>query len=214
MRHLFTWFVKLTAWIPQLIVFRTKIYYEDRRVQSRRIRGKAIIASNHHYITDFAVMMFVFPLRLLRCLVAELMFEKNFFMNIFLKGMGCIRVERGSHDFSFLERSRRVLDKGGVIEVYPEARIPRKGEEKPLAFTPSTVYLALETDTPIIPVYTNGKQFAKERCRVIIGKPIDVRGMYDPSLAEKENIDNITTYLRGKIIELGKELERQKGEEK
>ena len=47
MRFLFHWFFKITGFIPQALVFRTKILYEDRRVQSRRIRGRAIIAPNH-----------------------------------------------------------------------------------------------------------------------------------------------------------------------
>ena len=207
------WFIKLTAWIPQLLVFRIKVHYEDKKVQGKRIKGKAIIVSNHNCIMDFAVLMFVFWRRTLRCAVAEVMYHKNFFMTLLLKLLGCVKVERAEHDFSFLTKLERILDKGGVVEIYPESRLPRKGEERPLEFKPSYVALALESGAPIIPVYNNAKPFSKERERVIIGKPIYVGELYDSSLSERENINNINSYVRSKIIELGKELERQEKEE-
>lgn len=209
MMLLFNWFVKITGWIPQLLVFRTKVYYEDRAVQNKRIKGKAIIVSNHNCIMDFAVLMFVFWRRTLRCAVAEVMYRKNFLMTLMLKALGCVKVERDTHDFSFLTKLKHVLERGGVVEIYPESRLPLPNEERPLDFKPSYVYLALESGAPIIPVYNNGKPFGKERERVVIGKPIYVEELYDSSLSEKENINNINRYVRSKIIELEKELEKQ-----
>ena len=208
------WFIKVTGYLPQLFVFRTKVHYEDRSRQDRRIKGKAIVVSNHNCLMDFAVLMFVFWRRTLRCAVAEVMYHKNIFMTILLKVLGCVKVERNIHDFSFLMELKRILDKGGVVEIYPESRLPQKDEERPLEFKPSYVYLALESGAPIIPVYNNAKPFAKERERVIIGKPIYVEDLYDVSLSEKENIENINVYVRSKIIELGKKLEKQQEKEK
>lgn len=210
MYFLFNWFVKITAFLPQLVIFRTKVHYEDKHTQSKRIHGKAIVISNHNGLMDFAVMMFVFWRRTLRCAVAEIMYQKNFVMTGLLKALGCVRIERDSHDFSWLEKFKRVLDRGGVVEIYPESRIPKPGEPRPLEFKPSYVYLALESGAPLIPVYNNGNLFSKSRNHIIIGKPIDVAGLYDASLSEKENIRNINAYVRSKIIELGKELECQK----
>ena len=207
---IFHWFVKLTGWIPQRLVFQTRIHYEDRAVQGRHVRSKAIVVSNHHTVMDFAVLMFVFWTRTLRCAVAEIMYQKNMVMTLLLKLLGCIRVERESYDFSFLDRMKRVLDKGGVVELYPESRLAKPGEEKPLPFKPSYVHLALQTQAPIIPVYSNGKLFSKERVQVVIGKPIDVRQLYDNSLSERENIHQINAYVRSKIIALGKQLEEQR----
>lgn len=208
------WFVKITGWLPQLLIFRTKVYYEDKKTQGKRIKGKAIVMSNHHAVTDFAVMIFVFWRRTLRCLIAEVMYAKNFLLTLFLKSLGGIKVDRNTHDFSFLTKAEKVLDKGGVVEIYPESRIVRPDEEKPLAFKPSVVYLALRSGAPIIPVYTNGKYFTKERTRVIIGKPVDVREWYDEELSEKENLDAICKRLREKVIKLRDELQRQTQSEK
>lgn len=209
MYFIINWFVKLTGWIPQLLIFKTKVHYEDKSVQDKRIKGKAIVVSNHNDLMDFAVLMFVFWRRTLRCAVAELMYEKNIIMTLLLKGLGCVKIDRNNHNFSFLGRFKKILDKGGVVEIYPESRLPKKGEETPLEFKPSYVYLALESGAPIIPIYSNAKIFDREHERVIIGKPIYAQELFDHNLSERENISNINQYVRSKIIELGKELERQ-----
>ena len=207
-------FVKITGWIPQFLIWRTKVYYEDKKVQGRRIKGKAIVMSNHHTIMDFAATMFIFLGRTLRCLMAELLYKKNIFMTMLIKALGGIKVNRDSHDFSFLTKAGKILDKGGVIEIYPESRIAGPNEQKPLEFKPSVAYMALHSGAPIIPIYNNGVYFKKERLRVIIGKPIDVREWYDNNLTEKENLDCICKRLREKVLELKDELDRQRKEEK
>jgi len=204
------WFVKITGWLLAVFAFKTKVYYEDKSVQSRRIRGKAIVMSNHFSIWDFASLLFVFWTRTLRCVVAELLYEKNIFFTTLLKALGCIKVDRNMHDFSFIDKCRRILDRGGVVEIYPEARVPGAGDVVPLEFKPSVVYLALESGAPIIPVYTDGRYFRRKRNYVMIGKPINVSELYDPSLTEKENISAITAILRGKVIELREKVEKEK----
>lgn len=213
MKSLFVDFIKLTAWPVAWIAFHTKCYFEDKRVQGRRIRGKAIVASNHRSIWDLAVMMFVFPFRTLRCVIAEVMFQKNFIFSWFLYAIGGIRVDRKSNDYAFINKCKRVLSRGGVVEIYPESRLPLPDEERPLEFKPSVIYLALESGAPIIPVYTNGNCFRKARNKVMIGKPFYVLDHYDGELSEKENIANITQLLRQRIIELGNELEKREKEE-
>ena len=211
---LYNWFVKITGYFVQLFMFRNKIYYEDKSVQSRRIKGSAIVISNHVTIMDFAVMMFVFYSRTLRCLIAELMFDRNIFLTLLLKFLGSIKVDRNSHDYSFVNKCRKILDKGGIIEIYPEARLPKEGEETPLPFKSSAAYIALESGAPVIPVYNSGHYFKKGRNRVIIGKPMDVRDYYDGSLSHTENLENISEIMRQRVIELKNELERQTKKEK
>lgn len=209
MYFLFNWFVKITGWLIYTLLLRPKTYYENKKVQSRRIRGRAIVLSNHTSIYDFAVTMFTFPSRTLRCAVAELMYEKNFFMTALLRLLGTVRVDRTKHDFTFLSACEKILSRGGVVEIYPESRLPDPGEPTPLEFKPSAVYLALQTGAPIIPICNNARFFEKRRMRVMIGTPIDVRALYNNELSEKENIANITTHVRGKIIEFSQRLEEK-----
>lgn len=208
MSKLLTAFVKVTGWPVQLLCFRTKITYRNRSVQSRRIKGAAIVVSNHTSVYDYAVLLFVFFGRILRTQMAEVLFQKKLLAR-FLKGMGGIYVDRGAHNMGFVQKSLSILEKGGVLCVFPEARLPREGESRPLPFQTSATYIALESGVPIIPVYTNGSYFQKKRARVRIGTPIDARAYWNAEEDEKTNLERITGILRQSVIELGKELERE-----
>ena len=197
---IFQWFVRITGWIVQWCAFRTKIFYENKDVQSRRIKGNAIIVSNHTSVYDYAVYLFVFY-RILRYQMAEILYKRKG-LKLFLRMMGGIYVNRNTHDLSFLDKSNEILNKGGVVGVFPESRIPKPEEQRPLEFKQSVIVLALQSKAPIVPVATNGSYFKKKRARVIIGKPFIAFDYYNVSLSEKENVANITNILRERIIEL------------
>ena len=202
MALLFNYIVKFSGWPIWALIARAKIHFEDKSRQGRRIKGSAIVISNHTAVWDYAAIMFLFPRRILHCVVAELMYEKNPFLAFIIKALGSIRVDRNSPDFSFIGKGTAVLDKGGVVEIYPESRIPNSRTGELLPFKPSVAYLALESGAPIIPVYTDGNYFCKARNQIVVGAPIDVRQLYDNTRSEKENIAAITEFLRGKINEL------------
>lgn len=198
-----------------LIVFRNKIYYEDRTVQGRKIKGSAIVVANHNALIDFAVILFTFPFNTLRCVVAEVLYHKNFILRCFMKMLGTLEVNRREYNVAFLKRCKKVIDRGGVVEIFPEGRLPDKdGDGGLLPFKPGAVYLALETNTPIIPVYNARRGMSTKRSDIIIGKPIYLNELYDDSLSKKENIDNMTLLLREKISDLGVQLNEKKQEEK
>ena len=207
---LFNVFVKLTGWLPQLICFRTKIYYEDKAVQSRRVKGGAIVVSNHTSVFDYAVYLFVFFGRTLRTVMAEVLFEKKV-LGLFLKLMGGIRVDRDSNEYGFMGKCEQILQNGGLLCVFPEGRLPKPGEEKPLPFKPGAAYLSLASNAPVIPVYTNGSYFNKKRAAVIIGTPIYPLDCTDPGRTDKENTEAVNAAMREKLLYLEKLLEeRQK----
>ncbi len=208
MIKLFNAFVKITALPVQWVCFRTKVYYEDKKIQSRRIKGQAIIVSNHTSVYDYAVFLFVFFFRTLRYQMAEILFKTKL-LKWFLRRLGGIFVDRNSYDFLFVKKSVEILNKKGIVGIFPEGRIPKEGEEKPLEFKTSATYIALESGAKIIPLYTNGSYFNKKRARVIIGCPIDVQELWDDSLDEKTNIEQITKTIRKKVIDLKDELSRQ-----
>ena len=201
----FNAFVKLTGYPAQKIVFRTKVYYENKKVQNRNIKGPAVIICNHTSVWDYGILLFVFFSRTVRAQMAELLFEKKP-LNVFLKMMGGIRINRNSFEFGSMAKTQNVLDKGGVVLVFPEGRLPLKNEERPLPFKAGAAYLGLMNGVPIIPVFTNGAYFCKKRARVIIGTAIDAQELADDKLTEKENLENISGILREKIISLENQL--------
>lgn len=214
MGRLFTGFVKVTGWPIELAIFRNKIHYEDKKAQSRKIKGSAIIISNHTSVMDYAQTLEVFFGRYIRCLTADLMFNRSKGMGWLLRHLGMVKISRESKNFSFIEESLDILRKGGVIQVYPESYIPKPGQKTPLEFKPSAAYIALLSRSPIIPVYTDGNYFGKGRANIMIGKKIDVNELIDENLDTQENIKRINEYVRNKIIELRDETERKKEQSK
>ena len=200
---IFNWFVKITGLPVQYFCFHKKIYYEDKAVQSRRIKGKAILITNHLSVYDYPLAMFAFLTRTLRFQMSELVMKKPG-LGLFLRMLGGIYVDRSAHDYGFISKSQKILEKGGLIGICPEGRLPKKGEESPLPFQEGAAYLALTTDTVIIPMATDGCYFDfKKRAHMIIGTPIYPREIVDTSLTDKENIQKLTRVMREKIIELG-----------
>ena len=202
---LFNWFTKISAWPILQVAFRIKVLYEDRNVQGTKIKGPAIIVSNHTSVWDYAAMLFVFFGRTLRVPMAEVLFEKKV-LRIFLKAMGGIRVNRAEHDFRFMIPLENALKKGGVVLAFPESRIPEPQEERPLEFKPSMAYLALKTGVPVIPVYTNGAYFCMPRTRVVVGKPLDLRKCCTDLENVRESIREANTVMRNAVIALGKRV--------
>ncbi len=211
MKHLFYWFAVITGIPVFWPVFRTKVYYEDRSVQGRFIPRRTIVVSNHLHIFDYIVFLLATVPRFSHCIVAEVMFQVNFLVTFFLKALGAIKVDRDNHSTKATEESVRQLKKGRVIYVNPEGRLPEKGEKRPLPFHTGFVHMALESGAKVIPVYTNGENFTKKRARLIIGKPIDIKALYDDSKTLQENARAIADLVSEKIQQLGVELEKQRG---
>ena len=218
MSSVLNWFVKITGFPGEIVFYRKKIYYEDKKASNRKIKGGALIISNHTDIYDYPLMMYTFPGRNLHVLVAEVTYDLNGFMKWLLKGLGAIRVDRNNHDFAFMSQTTDLLKKGKACLIYPESRLPEENERDCLLeFKPSYIYSALESGAPIIPVYTNGiygkqKKLKKDRARVIIGKKIFVRDLYDSNKSEKENIEYINDYVKNKILSLKELLEKKVNE--
>lgn len=207
------WFVKITGWLVQKLLFRTKVYYEDRNVQKRQIKGLAVIISNHTSVYDYAVCLFTFYRRTLRYQMAEILYKKKP-LRCLLKMLGGIYVDRNVRNFGFVYESLDILRNGGVVGIFPEGRIPREGEKTPLEFKPSAAYIALASGAPVIPVYIKGPYFGKGRIAVIIGKPVFAKQFVKEGMTEKESIQEIAAQLRSRIIKLEKLLNEKLCKEK
>lgn len=199
------YFTKFTGWLPEQMILRPKVLFENKKVQRRRIRGAAIIISDHHSVYDYLAYMFVFFWRTLRFQMAEVLFKKKG-LGRFLRALGGIYVDRDSHDFTCLTKSEAILRRGGVVGVFPEGRIPTEEEARPLPFKSGAAYLAYATGVQVIPAVTNGCYFTKHRTVVLVGTPIDPKEYIDDSLSEKENVRRLTAVFEEKIRSLEKQL--------
>ena len=211
--RIFNWFAKITGWFPCWLAFRTRIHYVDKAVQSRRIKGPAIIMSNHIMLFDYVVYIFVFWMRTIRTQAAEVLYRRPM-LGPLLKQLGAIYVNRETRDFSFCDESVDLLKKGWVLTIFPESRLPREGEVRPLPFKTSSAYIALKSGAPIIPVVTNGSYFSfKKRAQVLIGTPVYAADLTEEGKTEKENLRIVSEKFRSIIRDMTEELARRTGDE-
>ena len=98
------------------------------------------------------------------------------------------------------------MDDGGAIGVFPQARLPLKGQKFP--FTVSTAFIALHSEAPIIPVYTDGNYGLKKRASVVIGAPIRLQDYCEPNLTQQQQLAHLTSVLEEKVFVLKEEMKR------
>ena len=199
------WLALLSAWPVQLLVFKRKTYYEDRRVQGRKVRGKALIVSNHFSVFDYMVNLFLFPFRKLYVVYWP---QNSKRIRWGMKFFGGIVSDRDVKSLRFMDESVKVLEKGRMVQIYPEAHISEDGRMD--EFKPSYLLIALRSEAPIIPVITDGNYGLFKRVHLIIGKPIDLWDYCASEDPTREEIMALNEMVYNKCLELQKELESLK----
>lgn len=197
-------FVKLTGLLPAWLLFKPRVHLAPGA--KRRLLKPCILVSNHVSLLDFVLCILVFPARTIRFLIAEVMFNRNGFMNVLLHAIGGIRVDRDAKTFEFVHHSLSVLDDGGIVGVFPQARLPVKGCKFP--FTPSTAFIATHSDVPIVPVYTDGNYGIFKRTNFVIGAPIHLQEFCREGLSQQEQLAHLTKVLEEKVFALEKEIKK------
>ena len=196
--NLFVCLTKITGIIPAVLFLKPKVFVE--KGAKRSLPKNCILVSNHKSLLDFVLYLVIFPFRTIHFLIAEVMYNKNKFMTFLLNSLGGIKVERDDHDFSFISESIEVLDKGRALGVFPESRLPINN--KPWPFTTSTAFIAINSDAPIIPVYTDGNYGIFKRANVCIGKPIYVSDYLKDGIEPEQQIEELTNIIESKVYEL------------
>lgn len=193
-------FVKLTGYLPAMLFFKPRVIYEDKTVQSKRLPKPCIFVSNHQSLLDFALYLCLFFGRTIRFQMAEVLFEKGKLFSNFLFWLGGIYVNRNKLNMEMMATSIRILDAGGTVGVFPQGRLPVDG--KPFPFKSGVVYMALHSDAPIIPVYTDGNYGLKKRATVVIGQPIHLKEWCTNEKPSLATIEALTAQLEQTVYDL------------
>lgn len=190
------------AYPAYFIYFKRKTYYLNKKLQSRHIKGGAILISNHKGFKDFMMYIYAFPFRKIYCLMSEKVFGISKVLNIFIKALGGILVDRRIHNFSFVDESVKLLNKNKLLVVFPEGKLPLTKFMGP--FYPSYIMIALKSGKPIIPLYTPGGYSFFKRNKMVVGTPIYINDYIKNTNPTKEEIDYANNEIRNKVLELEK----------
>lgn len=104
-----------------------------------------------------------------------------------LRWSGQVPVSRGATTASgSLAASRKVIDEGGAIIVYPEGTLTRDPDLWPMRGRTGAARLALQTGAPVVPIVHWGAQdlfpryakrlypFPRKQVTVVVGEPVDL----------------------------------------
>ena len=204
----FRWLAIVTGWPLQLLFFKRKTYYEDKAASNRFVKGGALIISNHYSVFDYMVNLFLFPGRKLFVVMAEMIFKRGKFFHWAMRCFGGIRSDRDIKGMRFIDESVKVLERGKLVQIYPEAHTTDDGNM--LDFKPSYIMIALRAGVPIIPVMTDGNYGFFKRVHIIIGKKIYLTDYCTSLNPTREEIVALNEMVYAKAVELREELERRK----
>lgn len=192
------------------IVFSKKYYYEDKSVQSRRIKGGALVISNHFNPFDYVANVFTVYPRKLYVVASEIAFQ-NKLITFGMRFWGGIQANRVTRSMRFVDESADVIKKGRVVQIFPEGHNTDDGTIK--KFYPSYIAIALKAKAPIIPIITDGNYGLFKRLHVIIGKPINVYDYLDSEEYTRQDIYRINDIVRNKVLDLRADLDRRMDED-
>ena len=199
LRYLLYDFTKVTAAIPGLLWLRPEWIYENRQAR-KRIRGGALLISNHARFLDPVYLMFAVWYRRHHFICGKEFFETK--SRWLFKNFLCIPVDRQNFGMDSLRQITGELRAGSLVSLFPEGHI-NDGSGQMAAFKSGMVLMALQGRVPIVPMYFKEPVRWYNRLRLVIGEPIDIVARYGtrPSLSQ---IDEIVALLQDREEELKK----------
>ncbi len=202
---IFRWVGVISGYPIKWLFFKSKIYYESPKVP-KRIRGGALVISNHFNPLDYVYNVFLFFPRKLYVVASEDAF-RNAFLRFGMKFCGGIQANRITKSMRFVTQSIREIKKGHLVQIFPEGHNTNDGTIKP--FYSSYILIALKANAPIVPVITDGNYGLFKRVHLIIGESIDLSAHISGLKATREDITRLNDMVYTKVLELRKELDLQ-----
>ena len=149
----FRWYAIINAYPVQLLLFKRKTYYENKAVQGKKIKGGALVISNHYNFFDYVLNMFMLLPRKLNVVAGEIGYC-NKLVAWGTRCFGGIKCDRIMKSMRFIDESVAILKKGKLVQIFPEGHNSYDGEMD--KFKPSYIMIALRAKVPIVPIITDG----------------------------------------------------------
>lgn len=165
--------------------------------KNTKIKGKAVIISNHISMWDPLFISVVFSRQVFWMGKIELF--KNVFARFFFHIVKAFPVRRGEGDLPAIRHAFKLLRDGKLFGIFPEGTRIKSGEIS--RFEPGTSMIALKNDAPIIPLYIKGNYKAFRRMKLIIGEPIRLAD-YVGSKSDPSTVEAASRFLENKIKDL------------
>ncbi|MBQ3063716.1 MAG: 1-acyl-sn-glycerol-3-phosphate acyltransferase [Clostridia bacterium] len=190
----------------QLLFFKRKTYYEDKR-STHLYHGGKLIISNHFNILDYVMSCFVVFPRKLTAIASEMPFKSRI-TRFGMKFFGAIEANRETRSMKFMDEAAAVIRGGGLVQIFPEGRNTPDG--KIHDFKQSYLVIAHRAGAPIVPIVTDGNYGLFRRTHVMIGREIDVSPFFAEKRPTREELRAANEFVHAKVLALRAELEAKK----
>lgn len=179
--------VLILIYLPIKIIFPTIV-----KGRKNLPKGKAIYAPNHQ--TNFDIMIIACGLykRMYALGKAELFTNK--LTSWFLKGIGCIKINRGTADIDAVKNVFTVLKKKQKPVVIFPTGTRNSSPEEVQDLKNGVAMFSVKTQSPIIPMVMIKKPIPFRINKLIIGEPLDL-SKYEGKPTNKELYDQISQDL-------------------
>ena len=187
-------FAKGIVFIFQKLFFRIEIYGKENIPMS----GRLILCSNHHSNWDPVTLAVFFP-RQVHWMAKKELFENKIFAKL-LFSLGVFPVDREGNDLTAIKKSLRILKEERVLGIFPEGtRVKYFNDD----FIKSGLALiAVKSQSPVLPVYSEGNYKLFSKIKIIIGQPIYIE-LEDNAKLSNEKYTEISKDIMKKVYELG-----------
>ncbi|MCL2210845.1 MAG: 1-acyl-sn-glycerol-3-phosphate acyltransferase [Treponema sp.] len=197
------------ALLLQVFLFKTKTYYEDSRRENKRIKGSAVIISNHRSPLDGLVIALRYFYKRLHFIAENFYKYRLKIVKFILSVAGGIFVDSEVKNLDFIEKSRKIAAKGRAIMIFPEGGF--KHTYEPIKFSAGYIMLAIKMGVKIVPIVNDFNYGLFKRVRLMIGNGIDLSGYSNAELT-KAKLKEINDEIYNKFLALFYELKRKKAE--
>ena len=203
------YFILIQFLLLQIIMFKTKTYYEDDNGQNKHIKGSAIIISNHRSFWDGIMIAIRFFFKRLYFLATDFYKNKRKLLKLLVVLAGGIFVNEDGRSFDFIEKCKRVTAKGKAILMFPEGGFQFSFE--PSKFSPGYILLAVKTGVKIVPIVNDFNYGLFKRVHIMIGNSIDL-SHYSGAELNNAKLKEINDEIYSRYLMLFYKLKKKKAE--
>jgi len=166
--------VKWFGFWQTMIWYRIKKKYDGKEAKLR-IKGGAIISSNHVGFSDPFILLTAFLSRRLHFVFMSELIKNKFQAWIYKHVFLSFPIDREKPSFQTMKFLGQYVANGHVLGLFPEGHIKR--DDQIDDFKGGVVLIAYLSGKPIIPVYHERRKSVWHMTRLVIGKPFNVKEM-------------------------------------
>lgn len=164
-------FMRVSGALPGLLWLRPKIRYTSKAAK-KKIRGGALVVSNHTSFVDPGYVMFVIWYRRQRFVCHQAFMETK--AGPFFRAAGCcIPIDADNFNIGSFRQITESLVEGNVVTLFPEGHV-NQGDGKVAQFKTGASLISMQSKCPVVPVYIKPRPHWFSRLKAVVDEPVDI----------------------------------------